>query len=203
MPTPAVYGWGQVALQDARGPERPGSYGSTPTGLSSWRSASATSSSTPANWTPGSPGGTTLSRSTSTVTTEATIPSQGSSFPAYHGQPRGFPAHRRCRGPPIHQSHGFHRRRLEGWHLPHPRRLHHRVRDPAGPDRHAGRPGVRPGDQRQRAPGQLRGHRQRRPVSDQTDYGIFWAEDPDLSPQVGGEDFWTVSLRLVPRPEGP
>ena len=41
------------------------------------------------------------------------------------------------------------------------------------------------------------------PVSDQTDYGIFWAEDPDLSPQEGGEDFWTVSLRLVPRPEGP
>jgi hypothetical protein len=41
------------------------------------------------------------------------------------------------------------------------------------------------------------------PVSDQTDYGIFWAEDPDLSPNMGGEDFWTVSLRLVPKPAGP
>jgi tetratricopeptide (TPR) repeat protein len=41
------------------------------------------------------------------------------------------------------------------------------------------------------------------PVSDQADYGIFWAEDPHLAPQEGGEDFWTVSLRLVPRPEGP
>ena len=38
------------------------------------------------------------------------------------------------------------------------------------------------------------------PVSDQTDYGIFWAEDPALSPYDGGEDFWTVSLRLVPKP---
>jgi hypothetical protein len=37
-------------------------------------------------------------------------------------------------------------------------------------------------------------------VSDQTDYGIFWAEDPALSPWTGGEDFWTVSLRLVPKP---
>jgi non-specific serine/threonine protein kinase/serine/threonine-protein kinase len=41
------------------------------------------------------------------------------------------------------------------------------------------------------------------PVSDQTDYGIFWAEDPALSPQEGGEDFWTLSLRLVPKPAGP
>jgi serine/threonine protein kinase len=40
-------------------------------------------------------------------------------------------------------------------------------------------------------------------ASDQTDYGIFWAEDPELSPQEGGEDFWTVSLRLVPKPAGP
>jgi hypothetical protein len=40
-------------------------------------------------------------------------------------------------------------------------------------------------------------------VSDRTDYGIFWAEDPGLSPQEGGEDFWTVSLRLVPKPVGP
>jgi serine/threonine protein kinase len=36
-------------------------------------------------------------------------------------------------------------------------------------------------------------------VSNQTDYGIFWAEDPDLSPSLGGEDFWTVALRLLPK----
>jgi tetratricopeptide (TPR) repeat protein len=36
--------------------------------------------------------------------------------------------------------------------------------------------------------------------STQTDYGIFWAEDPALSPFFGGEDFWTVGLRLVPKP---
>src|SRR5262245_33023392 len=38
------------------------------------------------------------------------------------------------------------------------------------------------------------------PVSAQTEYAIFWAEDPNLSPFLGGEDFWTVSLRLVPKP---
>jgi tetratricopeptide (TPR) repeat protein len=41
------------------------------------------------------------------------------------------------------------------------------------------------------------------PVSAQTDYGIFWAEDLGISPYEGGEDFWTVSLRLVPKPAGP
>jgi hypothetical protein len=41
------------------------------------------------------------------------------------------------------------------------------------------------------------------PVSVRTDYGIFWAEDPALSPILGGEDFWTVNLRLVPKPVGP
>jgi hypothetical protein len=41
------------------------------------------------------------------------------------------------------------------------------------------------------------------PVSEETDYGIFWAEDPNLSPLFGGEDFWTVNLRLVPKPAGP
>jgi tetratricopeptide (TPR) repeat protein len=41
------------------------------------------------------------------------------------------------------------------------------------------------------------------PVTAQTDYGIFWAEDPDLSLYHGGEEFWTVSLRLVPNPAGP
>jgi serine/threonine protein kinase/tetratricopeptide (TPR) repeat protein len=35
--------------------------------------------------------------------------------------------------------------------------------------------------------------------SDQRIYGILWAEDPDVSPFLGGEDFWTVGLRLVPR----
>ena len=36
--------------------------------------------------------------------------------------------------------------------------------------------------------------------TNQEDYGIFWAEEPALSPLSGGEDFWTVALRLVPRP---
>jgi serine/threonine protein kinase/tetratricopeptide (TPR) repeat protein len=40
------------------------------------------------------------------------------------------------------------------------------------------------------------------PVSAQTDVGIFWAEDPVLEP-YDGEDLWTVSLRLVPKPAGP
>jgi tetratricopeptide (TPR) repeat protein len=40
------------------------------------------------------------------------------------------------------------------------------------------------------------------PVSAQTDYGIFWAEDPALMPVYGGEDLWTVGLRLVPRSNG-
>jgi hypothetical protein len=40
------------------------------------------------------------------------------------------------------------------------------------------------------------------PVSAQTDVGIFWAEDPILSPYDGGEDLWTVSLRLVPKSDG-
>jgi hypothetical protein len=40
-------------------------------------------------------------------------------------------------------------------------------------------------------------------TSGQTDYAIFWAEDPNLTPYLGGEDFWTVSLRLVPKPAGP
>jgi serine/threonine protein kinase/tetratricopeptide (TPR) repeat protein len=40
-------------------------------------------------------------------------------------------------------------------------------------------------------------------TSGQTDYGIFWAEDPNHTPYTGGEDFWTVSLRLVPKPAGP
>jgi tetratricopeptide (TPR) repeat protein len=38
------------------------------------------------------------------------------------------------------------------------------------------------------------------PVSVQTDYAIFWAEDSNLAPYMGGEDFWTVNLRLVPKP---
>jgi serine/threonine protein kinase len=38
------------------------------------------------------------------------------------------------------------------------------------------------------------------PVHEQTNLGIFWAEDSDVTPWFGGEDFWTVSLRLVPRP---
>jgi len=41
------------------------------------------------------------------------------------------------------------------------------------------------------------------PVSAITDVGIFWAEDPVLRPYDGGEDLWTVSLRLVPKPSGP
>jgi hypothetical protein len=32
------------------------------------------------------------------------------------------------------------------------------------------------------------------------DYGIFWVEHPQLEPMEGGEDFWTVSLRLAPKP---
>ena len=30
---------------------------------------------------------------------------------------------------------------------------------------------------------------------------MFWAEDPRLSPFLGGEDTWTVALRLVPEPD--
>jgi serine/threonine protein kinase len=41
------------------------------------------------------------------------------------------------------------------------------------------------------------------PIHRQTDYAIFWAEDPSVTPYFGGEDFWTVSLRLVPKPAGP
>ena len=37
-------------------------------------------------------------------------------------------------------------------------------------------------------------------TSGQTDYAIFWAEDPNVTPYFGGEEFWTVSLRLVPKP---
>ena len=40
-------------------------------------------------------------------------------------------------------------------------------------------------------------------TSAQTDFGTFWAEDPHLTPYHGGEDFWTVSLRLVPKSTGP
>jgi tetratricopeptide (TPR) repeat protein len=40
-------------------------------------------------------------------------------------------------------------------------------------------------------------------VNDQTNYGMFWAEDPALSPYFGGEDFWTVALRLGPKATGP
>jgi serine/threonine protein kinase/tetratricopeptide (TPR) repeat protein len=38
------------------------------------------------------------------------------------------------------------------------------------------------------------------PQSGEAAYAIFWAEDPTLSPFYGGEDLWTVSLRLVPDP---
>jgi Carbohydrate family 9 binding domain-like len=38
------------------------------------------------------------------------------------------------------------------------------------------------------------------PNNQEKDYAIFWAENRDLSPFMGGEDFWTVSLRLVPEP---
>jgi hypothetical protein len=38
---------------------------------------------------------------------------------------------------------------------------------------------------------------------DGLDWGFFWAEDPDVPPGVFGEDFWTVSLRLVPKPAEP
>jgi hypothetical protein len=31
----------------------------------------------------------------------------------------------------------------------------------------------------------------------------FWVENPQIAPMAGGEDFWTVSLRLVPKPAGP
>jgi hypothetical protein len=41
------------------------------------------------------------------------------------------------------------------------------------------------------------------PGSAATDRGIFWAEDPAWWPWDGGEEFWTVSLRLVPKPAGP
>jgi len=41
------------------------------------------------------------------------------------------------------------------------------------------------------------------PGSTMTDLGIFWAEDPALTPYDGGEELWTVSLRLVPKPAGP
>jgi tetratricopeptide (TPR) repeat protein len=34
----------------------------------------------------------------------------------------------------------------------------------------------------------------------QMDFGIFWVEHPQIAPTEGGEDFWTVSLRLVPKP---
>jgi hypothetical protein len=37
----------------------------------------------------------------------------------------------------------------------------------------------------------------------QSGLGIFWAADPGLSPWAGGEDFWTVSVRLVPKPTEP
>jgi tetratricopeptide (TPR) repeat protein len=40
------------------------------------------------------------------------------------------------------------------------------------------------------------------PVSEQTDHAIFWVEDPNLSQYEGGEDFWPVSLRLVPKSDG-
>jgi hypothetical protein len=40
------------------------------------------------------------------------------------------------------------------------------------------------------------------PVTAQIDNGIFWAEDPILNPGDGGEDFWTVGLRLVPKSDG-
>jgi hypothetical protein len=36
-------------------------------------------------------------------------------------------------------------------------------------------------------------------VNRQADYAIFWAEDPAVSPFWGGEAFWTVALRLVPK----
>jgi hypothetical protein len=32
----------------------------------------------------------------------------------------------------------------------------------------------------------------------QTFYGMLWSEDPLSSPRFGGEDFWPVTLRLVP-----
>jgi serine/threonine protein kinase/tetratricopeptide (TPR) repeat protein len=38
------------------------------------------------------------------------------------------------------------------------------------------------------------------PQIQESNFGIFWAEDPNITPYLGGEDFWTVSLRLVPKP---
>jgi non-specific serine/threonine protein kinase/serine/threonine-protein kinase len=38
------------------------------------------------------------------------------------------------------------------------------------------------------------------PNNQNMDYAIFWAENRDLAPFMGGEDFWTASLRLVPEP---
>ena len=38
-------------------------------------------------------------------------------------------------------------------------------------------------------------------ISKQTFYGILWTEDRLWSPLTGGEDFWPVSLRLVPAPK--
>jgi tetratricopeptide (TPR) repeat protein len=41
------------------------------------------------------------------------------------------------------------------------------------------------------------------PVNVKTERGIFWAEDPAIGLYEGGEEFWTVALRLVPKPAGP
>jgi hypothetical protein len=32
-----------------------------------------------------------------------------------------------------------------------------------------------------------------------SDYAILWTENPSVSPYNGGEDVWTVMLRLTPR----
>jgi hypothetical protein len=40
-------------------------------------------------------------------------------------------------------------------------------------------------------------------TSGQASYAIFWAEDPNIAPYLGGEDYWTVVLRLKPKPAGP
>jgi tetratricopeptide (TPR) repeat protein len=48
--------------------------------------------------------------------------------------------------------------------------------------------------------GALTGQRGGTVDTEYSDYGIFWAEDPALSPYLGGEEFWTVALRLVPKP---
>jgi tetratricopeptide (TPR) repeat protein len=37
-------------------------------------------------------------------------------------------------------------------------------------------------------------------AGDQADFGLFWEEEPGTSPWFGGEEFWTVNLRLAPRP---